>query len=258
MDRPALDVDALRSALAGRWSRVDVVERTGSTNADLAAEPGAPDRTLLAAEDQVSGRGRLDRAWVSPPRAGLTVSFLFRPSAPMSTWAWLPLLAGVALRQAVSVDRTRLKWPNDLLDLDGRKLAGILAQTTGDAVVIGIGLNISLTEQELPVPAASSLLLSGIDAPDRTDLLISIAECLDRRMAQWEDVGGDAQACGLAAEYAEACVTVGHRVRVSTLDGTAVEGLAVRLGSDGHLVVETGGELLSVGAGDVEHVRPEE
>ena len=258
MDRPALDVDELRSALGGRWSRVDVVSQTGSTNADLVADAGAPDRTLLAAEDQVSGRGRLDRTWVTPPRAGLTASFLFRPSTPMTTWAWLPLLAGLAVRHAVSEEKTRLKWPNDLLDLDGRKLAGILAQTAGDAVVIGVGLNVTLTEAELPVPTASSLLLSGIDVPDRTALLAAIAESLDRRMAQWEDVGGDAEACGLAAEYAQVCVTLGRRVRVSTLDGAVVDGTAVRLGADGHLVVDVDGTLRSVGAGDVEHVRPDE
>ena len=256
MERPSLDVDALRSALGDRWARVDVVEQTGSTNADLIADLAAPDRTLLAAEDQVAGRGRLDRTWEAPARAGLTVSFLFRPSTPVSTWGWVPLLAGLALRFAVSETFAGLKWPNDLLNPDGRKLAGILAQTTGETVVVGIGLNVTTTADELPVDTATSMLLSGSASLDRTTVLIDLARSLDQRMAQWEDVHGDAEACGLAADYAQACVTLGRDVRVSLLDGAVVDGRAVRVASDGRLLVDVDGELITIGAGDVEHLRP--
>jgi len=255
MDRPPLDVAALREALADRWARVDVVGETGSTNADLIADTAAPDRSLLATEDQTAGRGRLDRSWVTPPRAGLTVSFLFRPSTPHATWGWLPLLAGVALRDAVSGAATTLKWPNDLLDEQGRKLAGILAQTTGDSVVIGVGLNVSTTAEELPVETASSMKLSGAPNLDRTKILIDLARNLDRRMAQWEDVNGDAAACGLAADYASACATLGQAVRIATLAGEDVVGHAVQIAADGRLLVDVDGELSAVGAGDVQHLR---
>jgi BirA family biotin operon repressor/biotin-[acetyl-CoA-carboxylase] ligase len=258
MERPPLDLDALRDALGERWPQVQVVEQTGSTNSDLIADAAAPDRSLLAAEDQVSGRGRLDRTWITPARAGLTFTVLLRPATPITTWAWLPLLAGVALRDAVSEVagvETGLKWPNDLLAGDERKLAGILAQTSGEAVAIGIGLNVSTRADELPVDTATSLALCGAEA-DRTRLLIAIATHLDHRVLQWTDVHGEAEACGLAADYAAACVTLGREVRVSTLDGSELTGHAVQIASDGRLLVDIDGELTAVGAGDVTHVRP--
>src|SRR4051794_14884501 len=255
MDRPPLDVAALREALGDRWARIDVIDETASTNADLIADASAPDRTLLAAEDQTAGRGRLDRTWVTPPRAGLTASFLFRPKTPVSTWGWLPLIAGLAVRWAVSETFTTLKWPNDLLDPQGRKLAGILAQTTGDAVVIGVGLNVTTTAEELPVETANSMLLCGAENLDRTRILTDLARNLDHRMAQWEDVNGDAVACGLAADYAAACATLGQAVRISTLAGGDITGHAVQIASDGRLLVDVDGELTAVGAGDVQHLR---
>lgn len=258
MERPSLDVEALRAALSERWQRVDVVQQTGSTNADLIADSTAPDRSLLAAEDQVAGRGRLDRTWVTPPRAGLTFTILLRPTTPMATWGWLPLMAGMALHDAVGEVTgvgTRLKWPNDLLADDERKLAGILVQTTGEAVAIGIGLNVSMRSDELPVETATSLALCGSPDVDRTRLLAAIASQLDHRALQWEDVNGDAEACGLAAAYSAACATLGREVRVATLDGTGLTGQATSIAADGRLVVDVGGELRAVGAGDVEHLR---
>ena len=97
MERLPLDVSRLQDALGSRWARVAVVEETASTNADLLADASAPDRSLLAAEHQVAGRGRFDRRWESPARAGLTFSVLVRPTVPVATWGWLPLLAGLAL-----------------------------------------------------------------------------------------------------------------------------------------------------------------
>ena len=130
---------------------------TSSTNADLLATARErADRQVLVAEQQTSGRGRLDRVWTSPPRAGLLFSMLVRPRAPIAEWGWLPLLTGVALAEAVQDVAglaCALKWPNDLLlGEQRRKAAGILVQSTEDAVVIGIGLNVSTTLDELPVP----------------------------------------------------------------------------------------------------------
>lgn len=258
--------ETLRAALGERWPRVDVVAETESTNADLLADPSAPDRTVRVAEHQSAGRGRLDRSWVSPAGAGLTFSVLLRPTAPVATWGWLPLLAGVALAEAVR-ERTgvaaALKWPNDLLA--GRagddpagfgKAAGILAQSTGDAVVVGIGLNVSTAAEELPVPTATSLAVCGATALDRIDLLVAVLSRLDARFAQWCDVDGDAGACGLAAAYRDACATLGREVAVSATDGTALHGRAVDVDELGRLVVDTADGPRVVGAGDVEHVRP--
>src|SRR5581483_5281367 len=218
-----LDAERLRAALAPRWARVDVVPETASTNADLLVDAAAPDRTVLAAEHQVAGRGRFDRDWSSPPGSGLTFSVLLRPDVPLPRWGWLPLLAGVALHEAVTATTgvaTSLKWPNDLLaGPDGGKLAGILAQTSGAAVVVGIGLNVHAGRAELPVPTATSLALAGAGEVDRTDLLAAVLTRLDARVAQWADCGGDAAACGLAAAYRAACATLGRPVRVTLGDG---------------------------------------
>src|SRR5579864_1386161 len=141
--RRALDEDALRKAVVrpgSLWRDLAVTGVTGSTNADLLARAadGAPEGTVLAAEEQRAGRGRMGRAWVSPPRGALTFSVLLRPGAvPPARLGWLPLLTGVAVTSAVrevtAVD-ARLKWPNDVL-VRAAKLAGILAEASGGAVV---------------------------------------------------------------------------------------------------------------------------
>jgi BirA family biotin operon repressor/biotin-[acetyl-CoA-carboxylase] ligase len=259
MERRALDRTALTAALAPRWSRVEVVDETESTNADLLADAAAPDRSVLAAEYQVAGRGRFDRAWTSPPRAGLTFSVLLRPSVPIKHWGWLPLLAGVALHEAVDAAtgvRTSLKWPNDLLAADdGRKLAGVLAQTSGEEVVVGIGVNVDTAADELPVDAATSLALTGADPIDRTDLLIAILTRFDARYAQWSDCDGDAAACGLAESYRASCATIGRQVRVTLAAGQVLDGAAIAVDEIGRLVVRTPDGDQPIGAGDVEHLR---
>jgi BirA family biotin operon repressor/biotin-[acetyl-CoA-carboxylase] ligase len=260
MDRRPVDADALRAAVGTRWPRIEVVDETESTNSDLMRDTAAPDRSVLVAEHQASGRGRLDRRWESPARAGLTFSVVLRPVAPIPTWGWLPLLAGVALHDAVRAETAlelALKWPNDLLCGPSEdKAAGILAQTSGEAVVVGIGLNVSTTRDELVVPTATSLELCGARAVDRTALLAAILRQIDARAAQWTDVGGDAEACGLAADYRAACATLGRQVSVTTTSGTAVTGEARGIDSDGRLQVDVGGRVEVIGAGDVEHLRP--
>lgn len=236
-----------------------VVDEDESTNATLLRDESAPDRAVLVAEHQHAGRGRLDRTWTSPARAGLTFSVVVRPSAPIRTWGWLPLLTGVAVREAL-IETTGcdlvLKWPNDLLHGPSEaKLAGILAQTSGAAVVIGVGVNVTTTADELPVATATSLQLCGASNLDRTELLVAILRHLDARLAQWSDAAGDAEACGLAADYRHACATLGRAVSVSTTAGPVVTGNAVGIDRDGRLQVEHGGRTEPIGAGDVEHLR---
>lgn len=260
MERLPLDATRLRTALETRWSRVDVVDETASTNADLLADAALPDRTVLVAEHQVAGRGRFDRRWSSPPRAGLTFSVLLRPEPPLTRWGWLPLLSGLALHEAVTDTTgvpTSLKWPNDLLaHPGGGKLAGILAQSSGAVVVVGIGLNVDTTADELPVETATSLYLAGDERVDRTELLAAILRRIDARVAQWTDCGGDAEACGLAAAYRAACSTIGRPVRVALTDDREVRGDALDVDDAGRLVVGTPTGPQALGAGDVEHLRP--
>lgn len=268
LDRPPLSARALTRALVvpgGFWSRLEVRTETGSTNADAtaAAVAGAAEGLVIVAESQVAGRGRRDRQWVAPPRAGLTLSVLLRPGAsvPPSSYGWLPLLAGVALAEAVTRVagvEAALKWPNDLL-VDDRKCAGILAEVSGDAVVIGIGLNVTTRAEELPettgVPA-TSLRLAGAANTDRDPLLRALLRGLDRWYQGWREAGGDAEMCGLLAAYQRNCATIGRQVRVLLPGGAEQAGEAVAVDPDGQLVIRTvDGADLRVSAGDVVHVR---
>ncbi|MFJ9428978.1 biotin--[acetyl-CoA-carboxylase] ligase [Streptomyces sp. NPDC101490] len=267
LDRPPLNAPALRRALVrpdGLWTSLDVVTATGSTNSDLAARAGElPEGAVLVAEEQTSGRGRLDRRWTAPARSGLFVSVLLRPRAPVERWGWLPLLTGVAvatgLARSAGVD-TSLKWPNDLLvSVDGaeRKAGGILAERAGDdAVVVGFGVNVSLRADELPVPTAGSLLLAGAVSTDRDTLLRAVLRSLDEWYGTWERADGDPAASGLQAAYTTGCATLGRRVRAELPGERTLEGEAVSLDGDGRLVVATeGGGTEAVGAGDIVHLR---
>jgi BirA family biotin operon repressor/biotin-[acetyl-CoA-carboxylase] ligase len=271
LERPPLDVAALRAALvapAGDWASLDVVARTGSTNADLlvAARGGAADRSVLVAEQQDAGRGRHARTWTSPARAGLSMSVLLRTTGvPLSVLGWLPLLAGVAVADAVQrlaeVEVT-LKWPNDVL-IDGRKLGGILAEvaatTPEPAVVVGLGLNVSLRAEELPVPTATSLLLAEAACTDRDPLLRAVLRELAAREARWRSAGGDPVRSGLIADYRARCSTLGRTVVVTLPEGRALNGEAVDVDDMGRLVVrDAEGVQHSVSAGDVTHVRAAE
>jgi BirA family transcriptional regulator, biotin operon repressor / biotin---[acetyl-CoA-carboxylase] ligase len=258
--RPPLDAAALSRRLVrpgGLWREIRVTGETGSTNADLLTEAraGAAEGLVLVAEAQTAGRGRLDRSWSSPPRAALTVSVLLRPVAvPPAARAWLPLLTGIAVAAALGAEAgvtAGLKWPNDVLAAD-RKIAGILAEAHGDAVVAGVGLNVTLTRDELPVPTATSLLLENATCLDRERLLAAILTELAGRYTAW---AADPDAAGLREEYLRWCVTIGRDVRVELPGGTLLTGRATDVDPAGRLAVRTGSGTTMVGAGDVVHVR---
>jgi BirA family biotin operon repressor/biotin-[acetyl-CoA-carboxylase] ligase len=156
-----------------------------------------------------------------------------------------------------------VKWPNDVLlgtGPDERKVAGTLVERVetdaGPAAVVGVGLNVSMTAEELPVPEATSLALARPDVvPDRTGLLVLLLVTLREAYDAWQ-TGGDEAAERLAASYAAGCATVGRDVRVALPDGETLTGRAVEIDANGRLVVSTGsGERTAVGAGDVVHVR---
>ncbi|MFB7652368.1 MULTISPECIES: biotin--[acetyl-CoA-carboxylase] ligase [unclassified Streptomyces] len=269
LDRPPLNGTALRRALVregGLWRQVDVVQRTGSTNSDLvarAAEEGLGEGAVLIAEEQTAARGRLDRQWTAPPRSGLFFSVLLRPTeVPVARWGWLPLLTGVAVATGLSrvagVD-TALKWPNDLLVTVGdeeRKAGGILAERAGDGVVIGVGVNVSLRADELPVPQAGSLALAGAAGTDRDPLLRGVLRSLEDWYGRWRSAEGDPVASGLQETYAAGCATLGRVVRAELPGDRSLVGEAVAVDGDGRLVLATGaGVQEPVGAGDIVHLR---
>jgi BirA family transcriptional regulator, biotin operon repressor / biotin---[acetyl-CoA-carboxylase] ligase len=261
LDRPPLSPQRLQRVVepGGRWREVRVVERTGSTNADVAAaaRAGAAPGLVVVAEQQDGGRGRLDRRWDAPPRSAVLLSMLVRPAVPPASVTLLPLVVGVAVAEAVrqvgAVEAT-LKWPNDVL-LGGRKVGGILVERVGDVFVAGVGVNVSIRADELPVVEATSLLLAG-GGSDREPLVKEILRAVDRWLTTFESAGGDAPS--VLHAYREICETIGRRVRVELPGGRVLVGTVQRVDDTGRLlVVDDEAEVHELAVGDVTHVRAE-
>jgi BirA family biotin operon repressor/biotin-[acetyl-CoA-carboxylase] ligase len=241
------------------WREIRVVEQATSTNTVVsqAAAGGAAAGLVVIAEEQTSGRGRLDRIWQAPPRSAVLLSVLLRPVVPTSTLPMLSLLAGVAAVEAVrSVAELPavLKWPNDVL-VGGRKLGGILVDRVDAAAVVGVGINVSLRPSELPVDTATSIAIEGGNT-DRESLTKELLRALGRRARSWETAEG--AAASLLPAYREVCDTLGREVVIHLPDGTSVTGLADSIDETGRLVLLTpDGQRRAWSVGDVVHVRVE-
>lgn len=248
--------------------RVQLVETTDSTNADvvaavLADDAGWPHLSVLVTTDQRHGRGRLDRTWVAPAGTALAVSAVVRVGAlPVHARGWIPLVAGVAMTRAIAAQlrgipqTVGLKWPNDVL-VEGQKICGILAEAVPgefDAVVVGAGVNTRMPRVDLPVATAVSFAALGQDA-DEDKLLADYLRGLDELLAALIAADGDAVAAGVQAAVESVCTTLGAEVVVSLPDETTLEGRAERIDAEGRLVVAVGGAEVPVAAGDVTHVR---
>jgi BirA family biotin operon repressor/biotin-[acetyl-CoA-carboxylase] ligase len=250
--RPPLDADRLITPVD--WS-VEIVEEAASTNSTVAyrARRGAGEGLVVVAEHQTAGRGRLDRTWETPARAALTLSVLLVPRAAAADWPWLPLMTGYAVARALRQTgaAAALKWPNDVL-LEDRKVAGILTERvdtpTGPSVVVGIGVNVDLTRDELPHDNATSLALEGVDV-DRTALLTGVL----RNLRLEYDAFGRGELAALRTAYAGACVTLGREVRVELPTGETLTGQATGIDEGGRLLVTGPSGIVPVSAGDVVH-----
>ncbi|OBK73294.1 biotin--[acetyl-CoA-carboxylase] ligase [Mycobacterium sp. 1274761.0] len=240
---------------SGPW-RIDHVDETGSTNADLLARAAAGediDGAVLIADSQTAGRGRHGRSWSTPPGSQIALSAgVGVGGVPSEAWGWLPLLTGVAVVDAVAEVagvEAGLKWPNDVL-ASGGKLSGILAEVAAPlpVVVVGLGLNVT----EAPDPAATSLSALGATV-ERSTLTKAVLRHLDSRIEAWRSgAGADVT---LAADYRARSVTIGNRVRASLPGDRAIEGVAADVDELGRLRIDTGGETVTVSAGDITHLR---
>lgn len=264
MEAPPGTVDGMQLPLSRSVSpRILWLESAGSTNDELreraSADPASwPHLSVVATDDQRAGRGRLGRVWQAPAGRTLAASTLVDAAAlPASAAGWLPLLAGAALARALTpfVEATvEVKWPNDVL-LDGRKVAGILAERLPDGrVVVGTGVNLLLSDEELPVPTATSLALAGARSTGVDTVLATFLTEFSALLAPLLSLG-DAEAAGTAAVVHAHCATLGRTVRLELPDGTVEEGVAVDLAPDGGLVLELAGARRSFSAGDVTHLR---
>jgi BirA family biotin operon repressor/biotin-[acetyl-CoA-carboxylase] ligase len=243
-------------------TRLDFVPEAGSTNAELRslAEDAAewPHLSVLVTDNQTAGRGRLDRTWTAPAGSSVAVSVLLR-DLPESFTArgWIPLVAGVAMADAVAVqlpDRdVAVKWPNDVL-VDGRKICGILAEAAHEAVIVGAGVNTAMTVSQLPVESATSFAVLGAQA-DVDKLLADYLRALGAFVTALTE-SGEAERSGVHSAVSARCATIGRDVRVSLPGGEALRGMASGLDLDGRLIVLADGVEHALSAGDVVHVRP--
>lgn len=265
--RSPLTADGLASLVggSGALTALAVAAASPSTNSELldalASDPDAwPHMSALVADHQTSGRGRAGRGWETPRGAALTVSFVVRPRLAPERWGLVPLAVGLACVRTLRAEgvQASLKWPNDVVvvDVEGddvpgwgplRKVAGILCERQDDAVVSGIGINVSQTVEELPVPHAASLATVGMLHLDRHALLSALAHRLAEVIVEAEQ---DPE--GFLAAVEAATSTVGEQVVVDRLGQSPLSGRAVGLGTDGSLVVRPQvGKDVAVHAGDV-------
>jgi BirA family transcriptional regulator, biotin operon repressor / biotin---[acetyl-CoA-carboxylase] ligase len=261
LDRPPLDGRFLNRRLCrpgALWTSIEVVAETASTNADVGrrARDGAAEGLVVVAEHQSAGRGRMGRTWSAPARSALLFSVLLSPATvPAERWPWLGLIAPLAVAEAVRTAadvHARVKWPNDVLVGD-RKLAGILLEKIDLAAVVGIGLNVTLREDELPHEAATSLSLEGAAVTDRVTVLAAVLRTLETRYRAWSEDHGNPRV--VLAAYKELSATMGRHVRAELPDGKTIEGTATDVDTDGRLIIEGPAGRTALAAGDVIHLR---
>jgi BirA family transcriptional regulator, biotin operon repressor / biotin---[acetyl-CoA-carboxylase] ligase len=247
-----------RLAATTRFGAICEWDSIDSTNRWLVerAAGGAPEGTVAVADHQTAGRGRLGRRWEAPAGSALMVSLLLRPALAPGRLHLVTAAVGLAAREAclsVAGVGADLKWPNDLL-VGEEKLAGVLAEGVGGAVVVGLGLNVSwappgatcLTAQMRAAGRQGERQEAGRGV-DRGELLGAVLAGVEARYGAWDEVAG---------EYRAACATVGRRVRVAQATGDLV-GTAVDIDRDGRLVVvDDAGRSEAISAGDVVHLRP--
>ena len=244
-----LDVKNLAYLLVDGYWQVSVVDEIDSTQTYLKSK-SAKHGEVIAAEFQSAGRGRLDRIFEANKSRSLLFSLYIEPKRNRDDWGWIPLLAGLAISNVLNreVNVFKTKWPNDLLAInspsDG-KVAGILSETSGNGVVVGIGINVGMSEGELPVPTATSLRLVGGNQLDRNNLLANILIEFADLFKRWES-GED-----LSDEYERSSSTIGRSVQVNSLSNENKTGLATGIGPKGELVLDGDQYIYS---GDVIHL----
>ena len=260
-----MPVGVERSA-GDRFADVRRVASTGSTNTDLVelARAGAPEGVVLVADHQTAGRGRLGRRWQAPPGSSLLVSVLCRPALTLRRAHLVTVAAGLAALDAVEVvtgSRPALKWPNDVVVEEGgttRKLAGLLAEAVVEGgalagVVVGMGMNMrALTDRPDDLRAAATSVEEVAGRSVAVDeVLVAWLAAMEHRYGVLVADGGDA---ATTVDHRDACATLGRRVAVE-LAAETVEGDAVDVDDDGHLVVEVDGARRTFPVGDVVHLR---
>ena len=248
--RAPLDTAVIASLTSGYW-RVSVADLTTSTQVDLAElvkSNSAKTGDVIATNFQSAGRGRLDRTFEAAPGSALLFSFFIKPNRARSDWGFISHLAAISMQEVISQDhpsQVRLKWPNDIL-IGDKKVAGLLAQATDDGVIIGIGVNVAMTADELPVDTATSLAITGSKKLDRNLILGEFLNRFKVNFDKW-DSGAD-----FIDSYSAICATLGRQVQVEVSGRANRTGKALTINKIGALMLDDGFE---VNVGDVVHLR---
>lgn len=239
------------------------VAETGSTNTDLVRRAlELPDFSVLTAAFQNAGKGRSGRSWLAPANSSLFVSVLLKPQGiPVSKFSWLPLLAGLAMTNAVNAilpsQAATLKWPNDVL-IGDEKISGVLSELVGDlsGVVIGAGLNVSQAQSELPIEKATSLKLQGVSISLDEVLALYLTE-LTRLYEAFVAAAGDSNRSRLRFEVLQNCATIGSRVKVILPGAEELFGDALGIDDGGRLIFlpDDKPQIMPISAGDIIHLR---
>ncbi len=254
------NVDELRSFFFRRTigRRIEYHEEVESTNTEALhlAQQGAPEGTVVIADAQSAGRGRLKRNWESPPSMNLYLSAILRPDVPAQSASLIPLVVGVAVADVVSQycpGQVRLKWPNDVL-VGGKKICGILAEmrTRADRVafvIAGIGVTLNMKKLHLPRElreTATSLQMETKREIDRLDFAVRLLETLER----WYRIylnGGQEHIRQSWLKYAD---IVGRKIEV-VYQSDIQRGTVIGLDEQGALLLQSDGGVRQVLAGDV-------
>ena len=253
LHRAALRESELQAELSPYW-RVSVVDVTGSTQSDLADSVrmnSAIDGDVLIANYQSAGKGRLDREFIAAPSSALLFSLYKKVGRPREEWNFLALLTALSITEALhDLDHTidlNVKWPNDIL-INEKKTAGLLCQAVEDGVVIGIGLNVSMQIEELPVETATSLLLKNFRELDRNIIVKKILKIFEAKYSLW-NLSGSAQ---FISEYEKACSSLNRQIQITLPNHAPKDAMAIGVTRLGELILEDGS---LVNSADVVHLR---
>ena len=246
-----LNPQRISQALGNGYWRVKVISETISTQSEIINNFSPLQHgDLLIAEFQNNGRGRLDRKFIAPPMRALLFSTFIKPERAISEWGWLPLIIGLSVAEALSELTGKeflTKWPNDVL-YEGKKVSGILCESSHGGLIAGVGINVNFEKSELPVKNASAInLVTGSEA-ERELVLAATLGKISENLKIWNESGVNL----LADIYLKYSATIGKEVRVELGNGNTISAIAIGLSEFGELKLSNGS---AVSIGDVTHLR---
>jgi len=254
--RAPLNQDQIISLLGDSYWRVSLFESIPSTQiklAELIRAEKIPAGTVLIADHQSAGRGRLTRTFETPPQVAVLLSTVLYPIRNSADLGWIPLIVGVAAANAISKYcglAPLLKWPNDLL-IGDLKVGGIIAEQVDDCVVVGIGINVLQNNDELPVPTATSLFLEcpkdAITA--REELIAYLLQEIRSEFDAWNTANDNVE---ILKKYSELSATIGKQIKLDFQNGESKESVAIGFADNGGLLITSGETIVSA---DLTHLR---